>query len=167
MGVYLVIGQSGSGKSTFLKTKFLQKSKREKLCYALMKRDLGDYPYESNFRNYIEIGCRKSNTMFVLDEAKTCIPKKEPSPAEDEWDKKFVTWFLNARKCNNMIFIVFHGWREVPLWLLMYTNRVIRFNTKDQIDVQRRRFFSFDEIVESFDAFPKIPLYEFDEIKIR
>ncbi len=165
--VVIIVGAKGYGKSSYLKKNFLTVSKKEKLCYALMKQDLGNYKYEGDFRRYVEIGVTKKDTLFVIDEAKTAIPKKEPTPADDEWDKKFVTWFLNSRKCNNMIFIVFHGWREIPLWLLMYIDYVVRFDTKDQLNVQKTRFSSFDDIVESFNVNKTIPKYQYDEIKIR
>ena len=165
--IVIIVGEMGSGKSTLLKPRFLKKSKKQKLCYALMQKDLGNYPYESNFVEYVNKAVRMKDSMFVIDEAKTCIPRKEPDASKKDFDRKLITWMLNSRKCNNAIFVVFHGLREIPLWLLMYTNYFIRFGTKDQINFQKLRFNSFQPIVDSLEDNPNIPKYQYDEICIR
>ncbi len=171
--VTLVIGEMGSGKTSYLKSTWLYKTIKKILCYALMRADMGNYEYERNFKQYIEKAVTKSDMLFVVDEAKTAIPKKEPDASQymitgkKKFDYELVTWFLNSRKCNNAIFIVFHGWREVPLWLLMYTNYVVRFRTKDQINIQKRRFESFQPIIDSFENYPTMKRFEYDEIKIQ
>lgn len=167
MSVTIIVGEMGSGKSTELKRRFLSKTKRNVLCYALIQKDMGNYTYDSDFRNLVERGVVMKETMFVIDEARTAIPDAKPQPTKKEWDKKLVTWFLNSRKCGNMIFIVFHGLSEIPVWLLMYTNFLIRYNTIDQINYQITRFRSFPAVVKSLEDFPTIPKFKYDQITLR
>ena len=171
--VNILVGAMGSGKTTYLKNNWLKPTKKEVLCYALIKKDLGNYAYESNFKKYIDKAVLKKDTLFIIDEAKRALPKKEPDPTlfvingKKKFDYDLITWFLNSRKCNNAIFIVFHSFRDIPLWLLMYTNYIIRFGTKDQIHVQKRRFIDSEPIIESFENYPTLNNFSFDEIKIQ
>lgn len=165
--IIIVVGDFGAGKTTMLKTQFLKPSKKEKLIYALIKKDLGDYPYERDFKEYINIGVTKANTLFVIDEASTAIPNKQPEPSKKDFDNKLITWFLNARKCNNYIFIVYHTLREIPIWLISYSDYFLRFRTNDLLQHQRNRFISFPNVVKSIDTIPTMKNFEYDEIKVR
>ncbi len=170
--VAIVMGFFGSGKTTMIKRDFLSKvqDKNRILCYALVKKDLGDYTYIMNKYKFIDIAYKRVNTLFIIDEAKTFFPKDDPDPDDlhhDSHNLKMIKWFINARKFNNVILIVYHGLRELPLWLLMYSFWFFRFNTNDQINYQLTRFGSYPTIVESLTKYPKIDLYDYDEIKIR
>lgn len=164
--IVIITGDFGAGKTTLLKKKFLRANKN-KLVYALIKKDLGDYPYERDFKEYINKAVLLKDTIFVIDEAATAIPTKQPEPSKKEFDRKLITWFLNARKCNNAIFIVYHTLREVPIWLISYCDYFLRFRTNDLLQHQRNRFISFPSVTKSIDENPTLPNFEYDEIKLR
>jgi len=165
--VNIVVGDFGTGKTTYLKNNFVLKTKRDTLIYALISQDFGGLHCERNFKKYVDLAVTKSNTLFIIDEAKTAIPKQEPDVSRGDFDYKLVTWFLNARKCNNFIFIVFHSLREIPIWLISYSDMFIRFRTNDLFQHQLNRFQSFPPIVESIKEFPNMPNFTWDEITIR
>lgn len=163
--VILLTGAKGSGKTTLIKTKFLI-SKKNKLAYTLIGSDL-NIPSESNFNKYLDKAVFLNNTIFIVDEASTAIPWRRPDPTKREFDRKLVTWFLNSRKCNNYIFIVYHSIEEIPHWLIKYLDYILRFRTTDLLQYQIQRFKSFDKIVESLKSYPHIQNFEYDEIKLQ
>ena len=164
--VTIIVGALGSGKTSLLKNRFLKKTKKQKLCYALMQQDLGDYTYIRDFREYIEQGVKMKDVLFVVDEAVTAVPKKQPDPTKKKFDRELLTWLLNSRKCNNVIFFIFHALQDIPVWLLKYSTFIIRFDTVDQMNFQKTRFASFPTLVNSIKTNPRIPKYQYDEIKI-
>lgn len=166
MPVYLVIGEMGMGKSTHVKERFMDKWKREIMAYNLIADDFEGIPCIHDFDEYLDEAVYKSNTLMIVDEASTCIPEKKPNPRKP-FGKKILTWFVNSRKCNNPVFIIYHSYKDVPLWVLMYSNFMIRFNTMDMLDIQKRRFRSYPKVVESFEDFPTIPKFKFCDIVIR
>lgn len=165
--IVVLTGDFGTGKSSLIKTKFL-KSNKSVLVYALIKKDLGEnLNYEMNFEKYISKAVKMSNANFIIDEAKTAIPKEEPDAQKSQFERDIITWFVNARKCNNSIFIVYHTLREVPIWLISYTDFFLRFRTNDLLQHQKNRFISFPKIVESLEKYPTLPNFKYHEIKTR
>lgn len=167
MAIIVIVGEQGAGKGSVLKSRFLVIPK-EKLCYALIRADLGEnLTYIRNRDEYINKACTMKDTMFVIDEAQTFFSKKEPDSANNPMDRKMMEWFVNQRKCNNMILIVYHSLRDVPLWILTHTNYFLRFNTKENLNIQKTRFSSHPNIVTSIENYPVIEKLEYDEIKLR
>ncbi len=145
--IVILVGSLGTGKTTYLKKKFLNKTKKNKLIFARVKQDIGGKVY-TNFKDYVSDAVLLSNTTFVVDEAKTAIPRNEPDVSKNKFGVDLITWFVNSRKLNNPIFIVYHSLRDIPVWLLGYTNYFIRFTTIDQFQHQKNRFQSFDSLCE-------------------
>lgn len=171
MGVVIIVGDFGAGKSTYLKNNFLNKTKKKKFVYALMKRDMPNLPYYSDFVEMVSDGVKVTDSLFVIDEASTCMPREQPDTRKGgrkgEDAKLILTWFLNARKCNNMIFIVYHALEEVPKWLVKYSDYFVRFRTNDMLQYQINRFRSFPSIVQSLQKYPTLPNFKFDTVKLR
>ncbi len=173
--VTIVVGDFGTGKTTYLKRNFLSRSKKPPLVYALISKDFGNSPTERNFKMYIEKASKLSNTTCIIDEAATALPRLAPDPTKNVFSYQMLAWFLNARKCNNSIFIVYHTLREVPIWLVAYSDYFIRFNTNDLFQHQKNRFQSFPNItkcLETPEKFSKtFSMYNkkfyYDEIKVR
>lgn len=166
--INIIVGDFGAGKTTMLKTRFISKSKKEKLIYAVMRNDFGkDVPYESDMKKYIDYAVKKANHLFIVDEASTFIPREQPDAAKKDFDKKLITFFVNARKSNNLVFLVFHALEEVPKWLIKYCDTFLRFRTNDMLQYQITRFGSFPNIVKSLKEIPTMQNFEYDEIKLR
>ena len=164
-----IVGDFGMGKTTLLKS-FIKKAEihgKDRLAYAVIKKDMGNVEYEGSVLNYVNIATRKKDTLFLIDEASTFLPKKQPEPLKRKFDDDLIKWLINARKCNNMVFFVFHALEEVPHWLIKYLTYFIRFNTQDMLKFQKMRFSDFPKIVQSLTENPSIPKYEYDQVQLR
>lgn len=163
--VVIEVGDFGTGKTTLLKQKFLI-SKMQKRAYALVKKDL-NIPCENNFKTFLDDVVNLTNTICVVDEASTAIPREQPDATKREFDRKLLTWFVNARKYNNVIVLVFHALEEVPKWLIKYCDYFLRFKTNDLLQYQMQRFRSFPNLYQSLIDIPTMPNFVYDEIKLR
>ena len=169
--VIVIVGETGVGKTTYVKN-LISKSKREIIAYTRIREDLifKKAKVFSNFVEFIEKSNQKNNSILFIDEAFTCLPNHllvKPDKPENIHNQ-IADLLVNARKLNNLIFIVYHALRQVPTqWLLNYINWFIRFQTTDQIEVQCRRFSSFNNIVSSLENHTEIEKFSYDEIKIR
>lgn len=150
--VTIIIGDYGTGKTTLLKKKFLSHTKRNKKIIAPVPEDFPNMKVETDFEAYMKDAVKLTNTFFVVDEAVTCIPMKQPDASSNDHNKRVLTWLVNARKFNNAIFFVYHDFNETPLWIFRKADFVLRFQTNDQLDIQKRRFITFPKIVRSFEA---------------
>ena len=164
MAVITIVGDFGTGKTTLMKS-MLEKTKQEKLVFALVRNDY-QYPIYQDFKKYISMAVTKKDTAFVIDEARAVLPKKDPDPKKKH-EGELLRFFINARKLNNFIFIVYHALNEVPIWLLNYSDKFIRFRTNDQIQYQVNRFRSFPTVTNSLLENPSMNNFEFDEVTVR
>lgn len=171
--VAVIVGEMGKGKTTYIKEWLSRTAQigKDHLIYCLLSED-----YNRKTQNvivdrdaFLNKAVRKRNTLFVVDEAITFIPEEKPDTRnkKDLFGLKLYTWLSNSRKLNNPILIVFHSMRDVPVWLIMYTQFFVRFQTMDQADVQARRFRSYPKLRENILTYPEIPQFEYEEIKLR
>lgn len=167
--VAIITGEMDMGKTTYVKEHFFNKSKKKKMVYALIKKDFKeDVIFFNNIKPFAAEAVKLHDTIFFVDEAKTCFTHDELDPTrKDPLDRNLLIWLENSRKVNNAIFISFKMLRDIPLWLLGYTQHLVRFKTMDQLDRQITRFKSFPTIVESLETYPTLERFDCDEIKIR
>lgn len=165
-GIIIVVGEMGSGKTTEVKKRFVKPTKSQVKVYAPKPKDFaecGNIKVYKDFLYLLKSSYEDVDTLFIVDEAFTVIPKEEPDIRKEK-EKMMADWLVNSRKCNNFIFWVFHTFKQVPTWALGYSEIVMRFNTKEQLQHQKLRFQSFPKLVASFDQYPTIPKFEYDTI---
>lgn len=163
--VNTLVGETGAGKGSFVKGK-LKISKRKKYAYVRIKKDFPDDVEQfTDFDLFLEKINTVKDSIIIIDEAFTILPNKINQ--NKKRDRDLITFLVNARKLNNFVFIIYHAFNQVPIWVISYSDFFIRFNTNDQLQFQRNRFLSYPLIVASIDSYNKIPKFEFDEIKIR
>lgn len=166
--VTIVVGEMGWGKTTYLKEWLDRAKQRNKgsLIYCCVSEDFRNENPITSRAKYLDQAVKMKNTLFIVDEAVTFMPSEKPDIEKKEgW--QLYTWLVNSRKLNNMIFVVFHSLRDVPLWLLMYTKVFARFQTMDQVNVQARRFKSYTPLYNNLQKFPSLPKFECEEILLR
>jgi hypothetical protein len=163
-----IVGRPGEGKTTYIKT---FSSGKKALCYCRIGSDFDDGKtiIFTDFIEFLDYANAENNIICYIDEAYTCLPKelriKMGKPNDPH--NKLADFLVNSRKMNRFVFIIFHGWFQIPTWLLQYTDIIGRFNTNDQMQVQVNRFISFPEIVASLKEYPTLPKYKPQKIKLR
>lgn len=165
--IAIFVGDYGTGKTTLIKEKFLSKTKKKKRIYAPVPKDFPDLKVETDFELYMNDAVKQTDTFFVIDEAVTCIPMKQPDSNSGDHEKNILLWLVNARKFNNAIFFVYHDFTETPLWIFKKADFLLRFRTNDQYDIQIRRFNTFPKIVKSFKENNITENFVYDEITPR
>lgn len=167
--VVALAGQTGSGKTTFVKN-MTANSKKNIFAYVRIEKDFKRGKVFTNFMDFLKVTSQKSNSIFFIDEAFTCLPKTLSARPDkpNSVDNLIIDLLVNARKLNNFIFIVYHSLSQVPTqWLIPYLDYFVRFNTQDMLQFQKTRFSSFPQIYNSLETYPEIPKLSCDEIKMR
>jgi hypothetical protein len=163
--VICLAGTTDEGKTTYIK-KFSSKLKtKNTVCYLRISDDWNDPSIKTftNFRKFIEYANTQKDTLFIIDEAFTCLPEKlviNPDKP-NKIDNLISDFLVNARKLNNFVFIIFHAVAQIPSkWVVPYLDYLVRFATNDLWQYQIARFKSFPNIVKSFTDFPNVKRFE-------
>lgn len=173
MPVIPIVGEPGSGKTTFVLNE-IDDLKRPAIAYTFKPQNYDSVECEVYriFDDFLSMGLQSANTIMIIDEAETVIPKNEPTAKHTT--KGFISnpmleLFAGAREYNNLIYPIFHDLRDLPLWLLKYCNPggIIRFNTQERLDIQIQRFKDFTGVVESLEKSPQIGKHKFRFISLR
>ena len=170
-----VVGESGAGKGTYIKSLIKKYAKLTIKClstrndwgfpiyydfYALMDDCMGEQASNGSYPHQVK------NHIIIIDEAQVWLPKDSRKLNTDRY-KKFMMLLANSRACNNVIIFVMHGFSQMPTWLPLYIQGIERFFTRDNFEIETRRFPQFPPLTESFQKFPVMKLHDRKYIKLR
>jgi hypothetical protein len=167
-----IVGELGAGKTSFIK-KFASKLKtKQTVCYLRISDDWNDDNVSTytNFADFLRFANSQTNTLFIIDEAFTCLPKKLNVKMDKPNDlhNLLADFLVNCRKLNNFIFIIYHALAQVPTeWLIPYLDYLVRFKTNDLMQYQIQRFKSFTNIVQSLIEHNTVEKYKPITLKLR
>lgn len=170
--VICLAGEMGSGKTSYIK-KLSKKVKTKTICCYLRITDDwndGNVLKFTNFVEFIKYANTQTNTLFIIDEAFTCLPKKLNIKMNkpNDINNLLADFLVNCRKLNNFIFIIYHSLSQIPTeWLIPYLDYLVRFKTNDLLNYQSQRFKSFPNIVQNLEQFPTIEKFKPKIIKLR
>lgn len=170
--VICLVGEMGSGKTSYIK-KYAAKVKGKNICcYLRVSDDWNDKKVLkfTNFVEFVKYANTQTNTVFIIDEAFTCLPKKLNIKMNkpNDINNLLADLLVNCRKLNNFIFIIYHSLSQIPTeWLIPYLHYLVRFKTNDLLQYQINRFRSFASIVASLIQFPTLEKYKPLIIKLR
>ena len=165
--IIINVGEPGTGKTKLCKD-YIEIVKKQPLVYATMEKDFS-FPIIEDEDIFWNLCDRRKDTCILVDEAETTIRKNDPQRTANKIAKLQVRCFGNARKLNNLYLINFHALAQVPEWLLDCggVTLINRFQTKDKLQKQIRRFESFPDLVSSLEELPTIEKFKFDPIILR
>lgn len=153
----IIIGESGAGKTTLLK-QLTTSTGKEKIIFSIDTEFTGA-AFFNNWAAYLKAAGMQRDSILIIDEANAVLK-------HDKEDKELIKIMMRARKYNNLIFVSFHAFRQVPLWLLMYSNYCIRFNTADQTEIQAKRFISYPFICKALESRPKLKPHKYEFLPV-
>jgi hypothetical protein len=159
--VICIAGELGAGKTTYIKKMAKKVKSKQIICYLRISDDWEDDSVSTytNFESFLRFANCQRNTLFIIDEAFTCLPKKlvvkmgKPNNIHNQ----LADFLVNCRKLNNFIFIIYHSISQIPTeWLLPYLHYFVRFNTTDLMQYQIARFKSFPNIADNLVKVTKV-----------
>lgn len=171
MPVIPIIGEPGMGKTTFLKSKI--RTTAHQVITISYKNSFLSLPGEHyrDFNAFIQRTENKVNLLCAVDEAKSFVPKKEPEAWLDRkgvfHQNPIIPFLSGAREQNNMIYLVYHSWRDIYPWLIPYCTCIVRFNTQDNLTIHKTRFKDYPTIVSDLSHHKVLPKLKYSVIALR
>lgn len=145
MKAFLVVGSTGTGKTTFVK-KLLTKSTCRKFIYDINKEYTefkNEYVFSSDFSNFSDVTETKRNCIIVYEEATIFFSNKGS-------DKLTTGQLVRKRHTNNILVFVFHSLRTVPLHIFDLIDFLVLHKTGDNIKLIERKFDGNEKVLNSF-----------------
>lgn len=145
MKSFLVVGSTGTGKTTFVKS-LLKKSKKPLYIYDInneYKEFNNLYSFNSDFNNFCEVTENKKDSLIVYEEATIFFSNKGANTLT-------TGQLVRKRHTNNILVFVFHSLRTVPLHILDLTDYLILHKTGDNINLIERKFDGNSKILKPF-----------------
>lgn len=135
-----VIGATGTGKTTVCK-KMLQLSGKEPFIYDVNNE------YGSNklikINDFLQIATEKKNSFILFEEATIFFSH---AGRTDE----IMNLLVRKRHTQNVICLVFHSLRSMPLYILDMIDLIILFKTVENKGVIEKKYKDELEIIEAF-----------------
>jgi ABC-type multidrug transport system ATPase subunit len=143
---FLIVGGTGSGKTTFTKKALAKVHPNARFIYDVNNeyKEFFDYPLK-DFDEFIYIASTLKNAFIVFEEATIFLNNKSSN-------KILIDILVRKRHTNNTIFLVFHSLRSIPRYVFDLSNILVLHKTNDNENFVEKRFEN--EIVT--DAFLKI-----------
>lgn len=172
--IIVIVGGTNQGKTTFIKKRFASQCKKKNiLCYARMRTDFSEdknINVHTNFMNFLNEANRENDTLCIIDEAFTCLPKRLNISMDNQNHphNKLSDFLVNSRKANRFVIIIYHAFAQIPSeWLIPYLDYIVRFNTNDQMQYQVTRFKSFPNIADNLVSMPVVENYKPEILKLK
>ena len=135
---YIVIGRTGSGKTTFVKNR-LEKVNPKAVFIHDVNNEYSHIDYvnkEDGLKNaddFLQLTSRVSNALIVFEEATIYLGTKMSKETLRDI-------LVRKRHTNNTIFLVFHALRFVPYEIFNLCTHLVFHKTNDSIKLVSSRF---------------------------
>lgn len=131
---FLVVGCTGSGKSTFVRNVMKKVPKKALLLHDVNGEFTDIQPYkDEEFEEFIERAGQVRNAVIVVEEATNFFDSQST-------DKTLKRMLVGKRHRNNTIFLLFHSFADVPPYIYKKCTHVIIFKTNDSIEYVAKRY---------------------------
>ena len=137
MRAYLIIGGTGTGKTTFIQQQILSRIPNKNCIFIYDVQNEYSHFYNEpfdDFENFIErAALRIRNAVIVLEEATIF--------ANNRTSNYFLRKLLvDKRHTNNFIILAYHSLREIPRYVYDLSNYITLFKTNDSPNLIRSKF---------------------------
>jgi len=155
MYVYVNVGQTGAGKTTFVKKKILNR-------LLTGEYDIKPFIFDPN-GEYIEYGSEK-NTSFK-DFINECMNREKSLIVFEEAtiffrhgvnSEQIMNMLVRKRHTQNIIVLNFHALRQVPAHILDFTDYLTLFRTKDNPNIIYNRFKDYPEVIQLYEVLSSV-----------
>jgi len=142
---YVIVGGTGTGKSTFARKIINEEIKKGKKPYIFdVNNEYSDLPRSINFDEFLDELIKKENTIAVIEEATVFVSNKQ-------WDKRILEILVKKRHSNNSIVFLYHSLRAVPVNIADLANYFCIKKTNDNPQIIATKFKGYDEITQALE----------------
>lgn len=158
MNVYIVAGQTGSGKSFFIKNSLIPEMKKRDykfFIFDINKEYLNVFQPDEEFKNFYVpfVGIDdfltrvkpQINSCLIFEEATAFFSNKGIN------SKILLDLQVRKRHTNNVIIFVFHSLRQIPVEIFDFCNYLILHKTNDRADIVNAKFKFNPDILDTFE----------------
>ena len=136
------VGGTGSGKTTNTKSILSTLNRMPKFIYDVNNEYNTGQPLV-NFETFLAQANNKKCTVIVFEEATIFFSHSSAG-------KDIKELLVRKRHSKNIIVLNFHSLRQVPLFILDFTDFIYLFNTKDNPANIEAKFKDYPEIYSAF-----------------
>lgn len=148
MRTIAVIGGQGTGKTTFCKT--LVRGVSKPVYVYDVNNEYAKGVELPEFESFCELMTTKTNSLIIFEEATIFLDKRGTN-------KQITEMLVRKRHTNNMIVLVFHSLRSLPVSILDLIDAIVLFKTNDTHRLLNERYKYMPELYSAFDAVYKSP----------
>jgi hypothetical protein len=160
MNVYIVAGQTGAGKSYFIKNSLIPEMvlRQYKLFifdinkeYLNLCQNQDTDSYKNLYSNFVGIDNflmtvkHQINSCIIFEEATAFFSNKGIN------SKTLLDLQVRKRHTNNVLVFVFHSLRQIPVEIFDFCNYLILHKTNDRADIVNTKFKFNPDILETFE----------------
>ena len=127
----LLIGMTGQGKSTYLR-KLIKVSGRTPFIYDV-NNEHGQGGKLPDFTEFLNRATKLQNSIICFEEATIFFSSKSS-------DKSMRELLIRKRHTNNLIVLLFHSIRTVPIDIFDFVNYYVLFKTNDREAYLRTKY---------------------------
>lgn len=129
---YIIIGCTGSGKSTLVKTLTRPVERARLFINDINAEYFPDRPYVST-KQFLQLAVKLRESVIVFEEATIFFSNRGSNEQMREL-------LVRKRHAQNVIFLIFHSVRTVPLYIYDLCNAAFVFRTNDAATFVESRF---------------------------
>lgn len=150
--LYIVVGGTGSGKTTWTKHTLLNQINKKRLFIWDVNNEYNDFPgafkdvenYERFFDMIDKLKEINTRVGILIEDAGHVISHN------NKLMSRFAKHCIKKRHSKNCYILFFHSLRMVPLNLFVYTDYLIMFKTNDNEDLVSNKFAGYNNIIDSY-----------------
>lgn len=152
----LVVGFTGMGKTHWLREQIKKTAPESRLIFDVNAEytDLYSAEFQDDFEEFSKEAYRTKNGVIVFEESTSFISNRGASVF-------FLKTLVKKRHHENLIFIVFHSFRSIPVNVYDLCNYVVIFKTQDSIDLVQSRFEN-PKLLSAFEQIKNAPMIQGD-----
>lgn len=130
----IIVGNTGRGKTTYIKEQLKTVNKNALLIYDVNKEYLDFYPEPLlDFDEFIEKATKVNKAVIVFEEATIFFNNRSAN-------KELIELLVRKRHTENTIFLLFHSLRSIPRIAIELSNYMILKKTTDSPEFVFRKF---------------------------